>query len=198
MKYKVLYDATRVLEYDLGGLLRVAYTLNKDAVVIGVPSVITVQMPKTDMVRKILVVKIEQSGTPKFIEAKNVELVSNYGGSSGFIGSPKNKLEKVYNIGWAVGTVGFIGGLAYAFINKKHFWGYVGFSMLGSIVFTSLGMLAGYLIVPKDTTTQEFSGLAGKDKTRGVKITIEQNPSGTKIFDITIPESKLVKKGVCG
>lgn len=39
-------------------------------------------------------------------------------------------------------SVGALGGLAYAFSNKKKFWGYVGFFILGSVA----GSLAGTII----------------------------------------------------
>ena len=117
--------------------------------------------------------------------------------NSNFITSPKTKTEKVYNVAWAVGSVGFIGGLVYAFVTKKHFWGYVGYSLLGSVAFSSVGALGGFIIIKKDAAPvdQKFSGMAGNTpNARGVKITLEQNPSGARIF---IPEEEIKKSGIC-
>ncbi len=36
-------------------------------------------------------------------------------------------------------SIGSVAGLGYAFANKKKFWGYVGFMMLGSIAFGTIG-----------------------------------------------------------
>jgi hypothetical protein len=48
-----------------------------------------------------------------------------------------------------LGSIGTIGGLYYAFKNKKGFWGYVGFALLGSVI----GFQLGRIIYPSDALT---------------------------------------------
>lgn len=42
---------------------------------------------------------------------------------------------------YILGSVGTLGGLYYAFSNKKGFWGYVGFALLGGIAGSIIGGL---------------------------------------------------------
>ena len=51
---------------------------------------------------------------------------------------------KADSMAYSVSGVGFLAGLGYAFYKKKGFWGYVGFSILGSVVAS-----VGYNIVKK-------------------------------------------------
>jgi len=43
--------------------------------------------------------------------------------------------DKITNITQIASSVGLLAGLGYAFKKNKGFWGYVGYSMLGSIAF---------------------------------------------------------------
>ena len=46
-------------------------------------------------------------------------------------------------------TVGLIAGLVYAHKQKSHFWGYVGFGLLGSVVFGAVGRIGQVIIEVK-------------------------------------------------
>lgn len=50
------------------------------------------------------------------------------------------RIKKVMNAASFGSSVGFVTGLGYAFAKKKGFWGYVGYSLLGSLMF---GTVAG-------------------------------------------------------
>ena len=41
--------------------------------------------------------------------------------------------------------VGHLAGIGYAFYKKKHFWGYVGFFLLGGIAFGTVGGIIDYV-----------------------------------------------------
>lgn len=51
----------------------------------------------------------------------------------------KKEEEKFPKAVLILSSVGFLGGLTYAFIAKKEFWGYVGFGFLGSIAGSAIG-----------------------------------------------------------
>lgn len=52
----------------------------------------------------------------------------------------KELAGKINAIRTIAGAVGTVAGAGYAFYAKKGFWGYVGFMLLGGIVFGSIGM----------------------------------------------------------
>jgi hypothetical protein len=200
MLFKILYDGTPAYVHGHGGVISVDYTLHEGDTITGIPMSIMINHPPKGKMSKINVIKIERAGKPNFIEAKNVELMGSFDGGSGFITNPKTKADKVMNASMVTGTIGFIGGLIYAFVHKKKFWGYVGYSLLGSVGGSAIGGTTAFVVIPKDTISadQKYSGMAGnKPNERGVKITLEQNPSGAKISEVVIPESKLIKKDVC-
>jgi hypothetical protein len=54
-----------------------------------------------------------------------------------------SKQEKVVKYTTIAGAIGHVGGLTYAFVKKKHFWGYVCFALLfGAIAGTSVYALS--------------------------------------------------------
>jgi len=58
--------------------------------------------------------------------------------------------KKIMNITSIGSSVGLLAGLGYAFSKKKGFWGYVGFSILGSIAFGTAAGIGANLLVKKD------------------------------------------------
>lgn len=75
----------------------------------------------------------------------------------------EEKTKKVITYGSLGSSIGLVGGLIYAFKNKKSFWGYVGYGLLFSTIgYTALAVPAFVLIkedkatdnkTKKDTTT---------------------------------------------
>ena len=58
-----------------------------------------------------------------------------------------NKQAKVAQASAYAGSAGFAGGLIYAFVKKKKFWGYVGYSILFSLIASSAGGVAAAVVV---------------------------------------------------
>lgn len=54
---------------------------------------------------------------------------------------------KIMNITQISSSIGFIAGLGYAFKKNKSFWGYVGYGLLGSIVFGTVGNIGARVAV---------------------------------------------------
>ncbi len=54
-----------------------------------------------------------------------------------------NTVSKATRIG---SSIGFIAGLGYAFKGKKGFWAYVGYGLLGSIVFGTVSAIGADII----------------------------------------------------
>lgn len=55
------------------------------------------------------------------------------------------RMRKIVNLTSFGSSVGLVAGLSYAFVKKKGFWSYIGYSILGSVVFgtvTNLGARA--------------------------------------------------------
>ena len=62
-----------------------------------------------------------------------------------------DRQKKIMNISSIGSSVGLVGGLVYAFRGKKGFWGYVGYSVLFSIIGgTAAGVGAQILIKKED------------------------------------------------
>lgn len=55
--------------------------------------------------------------------------------------------DKITNITQISSSVGLLAGLAYSFKKNKGFWGYVGYSLLGSIAFGLIGNVSSRLII---------------------------------------------------
>ena len=51
---------------------------------------------------------------------------------------------------YILGSIGTLGGLYYAFSNKKGFWGFVGFALLGGIAGSVIGGLYDNTIKPAE------------------------------------------------
>lgn len=51
---------------------------------------------------------------------------------------------------YIVGSIGTLGGLYYAFSNKKGFWGYVGFALLGGLAGSIIGGLYDNTMKPAE------------------------------------------------
>jgi len=62
--------------------------------------------------------------------------------------TPRQK--KIANITTFGSGVGFVTGLGYAFANKKGFWGYVGYSLLGSLMFGTVAGLGAKALLKGD------------------------------------------------
>ncbi len=58
------------------------------------------------------------------------------------IDSAQRKINNINYTRIAIGGIGNIAGLVYAFHKKKGFWGYVGFMLLGGIVLGTTAMVA--------------------------------------------------------
>jgi hypothetical protein len=58
--------------------------------------------------------------------------------------------KKIMNITSIGSSVGLLAGLGYAFSKKKGFWGYVGFSILGSIAFGTAAGVGAQILVKKE------------------------------------------------
>ncbi len=54
------------------------------------------------------------------------------------------RLKKIDTISYVLGTACWIGGFVLAYKRKSGFWGYVGWSMLGSFLGAAAGRAAGY------------------------------------------------------
>ena len=67
---------------------------------------------------------------------------------------------------YILGSIGTLGGLYYAFSNKKGFWGFVGFALLGGVAGSVIGGLYDNTIKPavKSNTHQENNS-PGKQRT---------------------------------
>jgi hypothetical protein len=50
---------------------------------------------------------------------------------------------------YVLGSIGTLGGLYYAFSNKKGFWGYLGFAIIGGMAGSIIGGLYDNTIKPK-------------------------------------------------
>ena len=61
-----------------------------------------------------------------------------------------DRQKKIMNIASIGSSVGFISGLGYAFSKKKGFWSYVGYGLLGSIVFGTVSGIGARVIIKKD------------------------------------------------
>lgn len=57
------------------------------------------------------------------------------------------KVQKATQIGAAIGNVG---GLTYAFIKKKKFWGYVGYFLLFGLIAGSLSYAASETLIKEN------------------------------------------------
>ena len=60
------------------------------------------------------------------------------------------KEEKVRNAQMIAATAGTVGGLTYAFLKKKHFWGYVGYSILFGLIAGGITWAVAQSVVPND------------------------------------------------
>ncbi len=60
-----------------------------------------------------------------------------------------DRMKKVQFIASIGSSIGGVAGLVYAFKNNKGFWAYVGYSLLGSIVFGTLSGVGAELAVKK-------------------------------------------------
>ena len=58
--------------------------------------------------------------------------------------------KKINNITGIGSSVGFAGGLIYAFKKGKGFWGYVGFGILFSIIGGAGAKIIGHVVVPEE------------------------------------------------
>jgi len=67
--------------------------------------------------------------------------------SNNNLGKSALSYDKITNITQISSSVGLIAGLGYAFKQKKGFWGYVGYSLLGSIAFGLIGNVSSKLII---------------------------------------------------
>lgn len=56
------------------------------------------------------------------------------------------------NLQYGLSTLGFAGGLYYAYKKHKHFWGYVGFGLLFSIGAGAVGYFVGSIIDKPNTS----------------------------------------------
>ena len=54
---------------------------------------------------------------------------------------------KILNATQIASSIGLIAGLGYAFKKNKSFWGYVGFGLLGSIVFGTVGNIGARIAI---------------------------------------------------
>lgn len=54
---------------------------------------------------------------------------------------------KILNVTQISSSIGLIAGLGYAFKKNKGFWGYVGFALLGSIVFGTVGNIGSRIAI---------------------------------------------------
>ena len=54
---------------------------------------------------------------------------------------------KILNTTQIASSIGLIAGLGYAFNKNKSFWGYVGFGLLGSIVFGTVGNIGARIAI---------------------------------------------------
>ena len=58
--------------------------------------------------------------------------------------------KKIMNVTSIGSSIGFLGGLLYAFKGKKKFWGYVGYSILGSLIAGTATGIGARVIIKKD------------------------------------------------
>lgn len=70
-----------------------------------------------------------------------------FSNASGDEGTVSAREKKILAITGYASSAGFLGGLVYSFMKGKKFWGYVGFSLLGSLAFgTAANLIARPLI----------------------------------------------------
>jgi len=55
-------------------------------------------------------------------------------------------------------SIGFLGGLYFAYTKKSKFWGYVGYGVLGSVTFGIVGQIGVKIFAPKSKDTAQGSG----------------------------------------
>ncbi len=170
IKYKVITSNTPVYA-KINNVLTIVSHKNIGDEFYGTPfnTVIVVNGNKRDVSG----IKINGAANNTFVESINVQRVSGerrVEANSSFTPDAKTKAEKMANVAWIVGSLGFIAGLIYAFKTKKSFWGYVGYSFLGSTVLGTLGAVGGAIFIPKDSSN--FSG--GKKNTTDISKTIKE------------------------
>lgn len=61
------------------------------------------------------------------------------------------RMKKIVNITSFGSSLGMVSGLLYAFNTKKKFWGYVGYSILGSLVVGTVANLGARAILKPET-----------------------------------------------
>lgn len=64
---------------------------------------------------------------------------------------------------YILGSIGTLGGLYYAFSNKKGFWGFVGFALLGGVAGSVIGGLYDNTIKPAEKSNTPSENDAKND-----------------------------------
>lgn len=77
------------------------------------------------------------SVTPKTAVISSTEIITDV------------RIKKINNIASLGSSIGFVGGLVYAFNKKKGFWGYVGFGLLFSIIGGTMSGLGARALIKK-------------------------------------------------
>lgn len=62
------------------------------------------------------------------------------------------KNKRVQKAGAVGSSIGFVGGLVYAFKTKKGFWGYVGYSVLFSLIGGTVSSLPAFIMLKEDNS----------------------------------------------
>lgn len=62
----------------------------------------------------------------------------------------EEKSKKVATAGYVGSSAGFVFGLGYAFKTKKSFWGYVGYSLLFSLIGGTVASVPAYVMLKED------------------------------------------------
>ena len=79
--------------------------------------------------------------------------------NSTFLGNISlEKSKKIMNASYIGGSIGFVGGLTYAFRKQKSFWGYVGYGILFSIIGSTVTGVGAFAIIKDEAKPSEPSG----------------------------------------
>jgi hypothetical protein len=97
-------------------------------------------------------------------------------------------MDKKKKVVYTIGAIGALVGLGYAFKTKRGFWGYVGFSLLGSLAGNLVGNVIAMNMKDENPTTDTITD------TRPDTTTTTQNATKQSVGNVSV--SPITPKGV--
>jgi len=95
-------------------------------------------------------------------------------------------MDKKTKVVYTIGAIGALVGLGYAFKTKKGFWGYVGFSLLGSLMGNLVGNVIAMNMKDENPTTDTTNNTTTNTTT--------QNATKESVGNVSV--SPITPKGV--